>query len=148
MAGLTCWVGCAMHLWVTALLCCYLVGVQSWDARIWSAILPADERGATAGAARRVTTSDGLVLPVLVCGERGCVSSEPTPPCFGGGRWLFACCCEGVYSSSARYTMVVPAAEIVAPNRGEINRHHFGPRSQNCGALPRRNNQAQTVGLV
>ena len=26
-----------------------------------------------------------------------------------------------------------------APNRGEINRHHFGPRSQNCGAVPRRN---------
>ena len=46
------------------------------------------------------------------------------------------------------YAMVVPAAEIVAPNRGEINRHYFGPRSQNCGAVPRRNKQAQIVGLV
>ena len=32
--------------------------------------------------------------------------------------------------SSTRYIMSVPAARIVAPNRGEINRHHIGPRSQ------------------
>ena len=69
-----------------------------------------------------------------------------------GEVWVLAggclCVAVGVRLSSTRYTMLVPAAKIVAPNRGEINRHHFGPRSQNCGAVPRRNKQAQTVGLV
>ena len=148
-AGLECRVGCAMDLRVTALLCCYLFGVQSagradsvrcylwarWTS-IWG--LP----GVRPGAAVRCLLRSCVV---------GVVVRRRGWPLWGDvcalAGWCL-CVAVGVRLSSTRYTMLVPAAKIVAPNRGEINRHHFGPRSQNCGAVPRRNKQAQTVGLV
>ena len=45
--------------------------------------MPAGEMGVPAGVARRATTGGGLVLPALVCGERGCVSSELAPLFWG-----------------------------------------------------------------
>ena len=72
----------------------------------------------------------------------GAVVCRRGVPLWGGVRALVGWCLSvavGVRLSSTRYIMSVPAARIVAPNRGEINRHHIGPRSQNCGAKPRRN---------
>ena len=122
MAGLTCWVGRAMYLWVTALLCCYLVGVLSWDARIWSAVLPAGELGVPAGVARRAAMDGGLVLSAFVCGGRGWVSSELVPPPFFLGGWQVVVCVLLWECVFLFYTI-----------------YHGGPRSRNCGAEPRRN---------
>ena len=149
-AGLVSWMGYAMGLSAcNSFAALYLFGVQSagragsvrchlrarWT-RFWG--LP----GVRPGAAVK------CFLRLCVVGAVVCRRGVPLWVCV----WALAGWClsvaVGVGLSSTRYTMLVPAAKIVAPNRGEINRHHFGPRSQNCGAVPRRNKQAQTVGLV
>jgi len=65
-AGLECWVGCAMNLYVTALLCCYLIGMYLRDARVWGAYSSTSAIRAPLRVARRAAEGGGQVLLVLV----------------------------------------------------------------------------------
>ena len=90
----------------------------------FGALSSVGEVDALLGAARRVAGGGGHVLLTLACCGRGCVSSgfAPLGGGAGPGRLVLECCCGCAF---VFYTV-----------------YHVGPRSQNCGAEPRRNKQA------